>query len=165
VGEVEPRLGLVRAETSAGLEGGQAVEYRPGDFRAHAGVRIFASTLHVLDRCRVPHRHIRGIVRVVVSYVERRPRGDVRHARRRVERELLESVGRLRSELIRCLELSVIRLTTITLGSATLPVGQVLVGADRAPRSPGCWMLTNTVWSPARLPGSLTETALSNCFT
>ena len=38
VGEVEPGLDLVRAQASARLEGGHAVEERPGDFRARAVV-------------------------------------------------------------------------------------------------------------------------------
>jgi hypothetical protein len=36
------------------------------------------------------------------------------------------------------------RLTTITLGKATLPVGQWLVGSVSVPPSPGCWIDTNS---------------------
>jgi hypothetical protein len=36
VGEVDPGLGVARAQAPAGLEGGQAVQRRPGDFRTGA---------------------------------------------------------------------------------------------------------------------------------
>ena len=40
MGEVEPGLGMARAQAPAGLKGGQAVQRRPGDFRPGAvGIR------------------------------------------------------------------------------------------------------------------------------